>query len=91
MSKISVNFKLYKATALLNLRYDNKSYKEGEPLEIRPTDIGELTSRGYVNMEEMPEENTAPPIESNQTSVETNIEPSNEDKQEGEPNTQGGE
>jgi hypothetical protein len=91
MSKISVNFKLYKATALLNVRYDNESYKEGSSLDIRPTDIEELTSRGYVKMEEMPEENTTPPIEPNQTPEETNIESSNDGKQEGDSNTQGGE
>jgi hypothetical protein len=91
MSKINVNFKLYKATALLNIRYDNQSYKEGEQLEIRPTDIEELTSKKYVEMLEMPEESTTPPEVTGQTTGEVNQEPGNDGKQEGESNTQGGE
>lgn len=62
---VRVNFKLYDAVALINLRYDNQSYPAGAELGIRETDIAELADeRHYVEMKERPEqeqESTTPP------------------------------
>jgi hypothetical protein len=55
MAIARINFKLYKALALINIRYDNVSYKEGQELEIRESDIEEMTEKQYVEMIEVPE------------------------------------
>jgi disulfide oxidoreductase YuzD len=66
MAKIvNVNFKLYKSTALVNIAYDGVSYKEGQELSIRETDIKELADeRHLVEMIERPEkqEQIIPPV-----------------------------
>lgn len=73
---VRVNFKLYKAIALINVRYDGQSYQEGEELSIRETDIEELADeRHYVEMKERPDEQ-------NNKDQEDNIPPKQEQQEE---------
>lgn len=64
--------KLYKAITLLNLRYDNQSYEEGQELGVREDDIKELEERKYVKMVEKPSGDTQPlipPVQENNDKV----------------------